>query len=325
MTRTILLVAGLTVALLAAPMTAGAQEAGKVARVGILSGGSPASHGQNFDWLHQGLGDLGYVEGWNFVFVHRWAMGKRKQLPALAKELVRAKVDVIVVNGGTSIKAALTATRTVPIVVGSSGNLARYVASLAKPGGNITGSTFNVSALNGKRLGLLREALPSARRVAFLFYPLRRALRDLKRIESANKTLGFKVQPLKVQTPGDIEGAFASMVNARADALMINLSSFTISHQKRLTALAIKNKMPTMCDLALFAQAGCLMSYSADRKHMMRRAAAFIDKILKGANPGDLPVELASRYKLVVNLKTAKALGLKLPPSIFVQATEVIE
>ncbi len=147
----------------------------------------------------------------------------------------------------------------------------------------------------------------------------------MKRIESAGKTLGFKVQPLNVRTPGDIEGAFASMVKERADALMINLSSFTMSHQKRLTALAVANKLPTMCDLALFAHAGCLMSYSADREHMLRRAAVFIDKILKGANPGDLPVELASQYKLVVNLKTAKALGITLPPSIFVQATEVIE
>ncbi len=321
----IIAVVALAFALVVSTHPAAAQQAEKVWRIGTLLSGSPATHGHNVDWLRQGLGDLGYVEGRNFVVVHRWAMGKRKRLPALAVELARAKVDVIVVNGGTSIKAALKATRTIPIVVGSAGNLANHVTSLSRPGGNITGSTFNVSALNGKRVGLLREAVPGAKRVAFLFYPLRRALRDLKRIESSGKTLGFKVQPLKVQTPGEIESAFASMVKARADVLMVNLSSFTISHRKRLIALAIKNKLPTMCDLALFVRAGCLMSYSADRKHMMRRAAAFVDKILKGANPAELPVELASRYKLVVNLKTAKALGITLPPSIFVQATEVIE
>ena len=315
----------ITFAILAFAQPAYAQQTGKVWRIGTLFSGSPATHGHNVDWLRQGLSDLGHVEGRNYVFVSRWAMGKRKQLPVLAVELARAKVDVIVVNGGTSIRAAMKATRIIPIVVGSSGNLAKHVTSLARPGGNITGSTYNVSALNGKRLGLLREALPGARRVAFLFAPLNRALRDLKRVESASKPLRFKVQPLQVRTLGEIEGAFVSMVKERADALIINLHSFTNFHRKRLAALAIKNKLPTMCERGSFAQAGCLMSYSANRKQMLRRAAAFVDRILKGASPADLPVEIATRYKLVVNLKTAKALGITLPPSILLQADEVIE
>ncbi len=315
----------ITSAILTVAQPCYAQQVGKVARIGTLFSGSPATHGHNVDWIRQGLRDLGHVEGRSYVFVPRWAMGKRKRLPALAKELVKAKVDVIVLNGGGSIRAALNATRVIPIIVGSAGNLARNVTSLAKPGGNITGSTYNVSALNGKRLGLLRETLPGARQVAFLFAPLARALRDLKRIKSASKGLGIKVQPLQVQTLEEIEDAFVSMSSERTDFLIINLHAFTNFHRKRLAALAIKHKLPTMCERGSFAEAGCLMAYSADRKHMMRRAAAFVDRIIKGASPADLPVEIATRYKFVVNLKTAKAIGITLPASILLQATDVIE
>ncbi len=325
MMRTIICVIGLAISLVAAPLVSKAQQPEKPARIGILLSGSPATHGQYVDWFRQGLSDLGNVEGRNFVFVHRWAMGKRKLLPALAAELVAGKVDVILVNGGTSIRAVMKATRTIPIVVGTAGNLTKHVDSLARPGGNITGSTFNVSVLNGKRLGLLVEAFPGARRVAFVHSPLDRALRDLKRNQVAGKALGLKIQPFRVRTVAEIEAAFVSMVNQRADALIINLSSVTIFHRNRLAALAIKNKLPTMCEQALFARAGCLMAYAADREHMLRRAAAYVDKILKGAEPADLPVEIASRYKLVVNLKTSKALGITLPPSILLQADEVIE
>jgi putative ABC transport system substrate-binding protein len=283
------------------------------------------------DWFRQGLRYLGYVEGRNYVFVSRWAMGKGKRMPKLAAELVEAKVDVILVNGHRVLSAVGKTTRTIPIVVGSAANLAKhtnFVASLARPGGNVTGSTFDGSALNGKRLGLLKEAMPGARRVAFLIFRSirsKKALRDLKRTEAAGKALGLKILPLRVQTLGETEDAFVSMVNELADALIINTSSLANSHRKQLTALAITKKLPTMCEQASFAHAGCLMAYSIDRTHTMLRAAVFVDKILKGAKPANLPVEMATRYKLVVNLKTAKALGITLPPSILLQATDVIE
>ncbi len=306
-----------------------AQQTGKPARVGTLFSGSPASHGHYVDWFRQGLGVLGYVEGRNYVFVSRWGMGKRKRLPKLAAELVEAKVDVILVTGRVALSAAGKATQTIPIVVGTVSNLVKYqgfVASLAKPGGNVTGSTYNATALNGKRLALVREALPDAQRVAFLFSSSsKRTLRNLKRTEVAGKALGFKIQPLKARSLGEIKDAFASMVKGRADALIIHTSSFTNFHRNRLMALAITKKIPTMCENETFAQAGCLMVYAGDRKHMLLRAAVFVDKILKGAKPAELPVEIASRYKLVVNLKTAKALGITLPPSILLRADKVIE
>ncbi len=305
-----------------------AQQAGKLYRIGTLFSGSPASHGRYVDWFRQGLRVLGYVEGRNYVFVSRWGMGKRKRMAALAAELARAKVDVILVNGRPSLRAVGKATQTIPIVVGIVADLVKFqglVASLARPGGNVTGSTFNASALSGKRLGLLREALPSARRVAFLYSNLKRGLRDLKRTKTAGKALGLKILPLQVETLGEIERAIASMVKGRADALIFNTSSVINLHRKRLTALAITKKIPTMCEQEAFAHAGCLLAYSADRKHMMRRAAVFVDKIFKGAKPAELPVETATRYNMVVNLNTAKALGITLPPTILLQATDVIE
>jgi putative ABC transport system substrate-binding protein len=326
MKQRIAIATALALAFLTALPVAEAQQTNP-ARIGTLFGGSPTTHGRYVNWLRQDLQDLGYVEGQNYVFVSRWAMGKYKRLPKLAMELVDEKVDVIVVNGGSSVRALGKATQTIPVVVGSAGNLGTYgfVASLARPGGNVTGSTFNTSDLTTKRLGLLKEAVTGARRVAFLFYPLGRAKRELNRIEIVGESLRLKIQPLQVRTLGEIEGAFVSMVNKGADALMINLSAVTIFHRKRIAALAIKKKIPTMCEQASFAHAGCLMSYAADRRHMMRRAAAFVVKILRGAKPADLPVELASRFKLVVNLKTAKAIGITLPASIFLQATDVIE
>ena len=317
----------MTFAVLAFTQPAYAQQAGKPARIGTLLSGSPKTHGHYVNWFREGMHELGYVEGRNFVFVSRWGKGKRKRLPVVAAELVKAKVDVIFVMGGPSLRAARKATQTIPIVAGTMANIIKrgFVDSLARPGGNITGSTFNRNALTGKLLGLLREAVPGARRVAFLFHPSNIGLRVLKSTEAASKVLGFKVQPLPVRTLEDIEGAFVSMVNEHADALIIPTSSLTNFHRKRIVALAITQKLPTICDQVSFAQAGCFMAYSADRKHMVRRATHFVDKILKGANPGDLPVEMASKYNLVVNMKTAKALGITLPPSILLQATEVIE
>jgi putative ABC transport system substrate-binding protein len=302
-----------------------AQQAGKPARVGTLFSGSPATHGHNVDWLRRGLRDLGYVEGRSYVVVSRWAMGKRKRLPALAKELVKEKVVVIVVNGLSSIRAAKKATKTIPIVVGASSSLFKYVGNPTGSKGNIVGSTYDTYGLGTKRLALLKAALPKSRRIAYLSAPHRAQSLALKGAESAGKVMGVEIEPVRVKAVTEFEGIFASMVNQRFDGLIIRNHAFLNFHRKRIAALAIKNKLPTMCERAQFAQAGCLFGYSADREHMMRRAAYFIDRILKGTKPQDLPIEIASHYKLVVNLKTAKALGILLPPSILLQATEVIE
>ena len=317
----------ITFAILAFTQMATAQQTPKFTRIGTLLSGSPVTHGHYVVSFRQGLREIGYVEGRNYVFVSRWGKGKRKRLPVVAAELVKAKVDVIFVMGGPSLRAAGKATKTIPIVAGLMANIVKhgFVDSLARPGGNITGSTFDRYALTGKLMGLLRETVPGARRMAFLFHPSKTGLRVLKSTEAAAQSLGVKIKPFPVRTPGDIEGAFVTMVNEHADALIIPTSSFTNFHRKRIAALAITKKLPTACDQGSYAQAGCLMAYSADRKHTIRRAAVFVDKILKGANPSELPVELASKYNLVVNLKTAKALGITVPPSILLQATEVIE
>jgi len=321
-----IIILAITFAILAVTQPAYAQQPGKLPRIGILMSGSPASYKYIVDWFIEGLSDLGYVEGRNYVAVNRWAMGKQKRLPALAKELIKEKVDVIVINGTSSIKAVLKVTRTVPIVVGSSGILPKFITSLARPGGNITGLTYDSRALGTKRLALLKEAVPGAQRVAWLFLRSdKNILGDLKRLETAATARGIKIKPLHVRTPGEIESAFVSMVKERADALFIRQSGPTIFHRKRLVALAIAKKLPTMCEHVTFVHAGCLITYSRDLRHMMRRAATYVDKIIKGAKPGDLPVEVATKYDLIVNLKTAKAIGITLPPSILLQATKVIE
>ena len=255
MTRNILHIAVVAILLLA-PLAAVAQDA-KPARIGTLLSGSPSSHGSYLDRFRQGLNYLGYKEGKNIVIVSRWGRGKRKQLPRLARELVEAKVKVIMVVGRAALDAAAKATQTIPIVTGVVANLTKYegfVGSLTHPGGNVTGSTFDAIALNGKRLGLLRETLPGAGRVAILVRDLisKRILRQLKRAKTAGKALGFKIQALEAQTLGEIESAFARMVNEHTDALIVNTSAEFNFHRNRITALAIAKKIPTMCEQTVF-------------------------------------------------------------------------
>ncbi|MEE8307379.1 MAG: ABC transporter substrate-binding protein [Gammaproteobacteria bacterium] len=309
------------------PVTA---QSSQPVRIGTLLSGSPASHGHYLDGFRQGLNYLGYKEGKNIVIVSRWGRGKRKQLPRLARELVEAKVKVIMVVGRAALEAAAKATQTIPIVTGVVANLAKYegfVGSLTHPGGNVTGSTFDAIALNGKRLGLIRETLPGAGRVAILVRSLssKRILRQLKRAKTAGKALGFKIQAREAQSLNEIERAFAKMATENTDALIVNTSTEYNFHRNRIAALAIAKKIPTMCEQTAFVPAGCLMAYTVDRRHMLLRAAVFADKIIKGAKPADLPVEMATRYRLVVNLKTAKTIGITLPPSTLLQATEVME
>ena len=206
-------------------------------------------------------------------------------------------------------------------------NTKSFVGSLSHPGGNVTGSTFDAIALNGKRLGLLREAIPGARRVAILVQSLKskRIVRQLKHAKSVAKNLGLKIQAHEAQTLGEIESAFLQMAKERTDALIINTSAELNFHRNRIAALAIAMKLPTMCEQTAFVPAGCLMAYTVDRNHLLLRAAAFVDEILKGAKPGALPVELATRYRFLVNLNTAKEIDIKLPALILLQATEIIK
>ncbi len=316
----------LALALLVFAQPVFAQKAGKPHRIGILMNGSPASHKFIVDWFREGLGRLGYVEGRDYSMVARWSMADRKRLPSLAEELIKENVDVLVTNGSPPVRAVLKVTGSVPIVVGSARNLGRFVKSLARPGGNITGSTYQSGTLWTKRLAILKESLPGVKRAAILFTRSdRKTLADFQRLESAAKNLGLQVQRLQARTLEDFENVFASINRSRVSALMITNSGLTFLHRNRLADLAIANKLPTMCEQTVFVRAGCLMSYSRDLKQMMHRAAAFVDKILKGAKPGDLPVEVATKYNFVINRRTAMALGLSIPSSVLLQATEVIE
>lgn len=316
----------LTFSLLAFAQPGYAQKPGQLHRIGVLMSGTPVSHKFFVDWFREGLSALGYQEGKNFVMLPRWAMGESKRLPALMKELVEAKVDVIVINGSRSVRAAEKLRSTVPVVVGNSTRLFTSIPNLSRPNGNITGSTYDPTALDPKRLALLKEAVPNARNFAYLFLPsTKNVMKNSKEVAASAKTLGLKFHAFKVRTPTDIESAVETMRKERADALMIRRSGLTIAHRKRLATLAIKHKLPTVCDMGRFAQAGCLLTYTPDLQSMMRRAAVFVDKILKGRKPADLPIEVVTRHRMVVNLKTAKALGITLPPSILLQANEVIE
>jgi len=302
------------------------QQKDRVPRIGIMMSGTPASHKHFVDWFREGLTSLGYVEGTNFVAVHRWGMGKRKQLPLLLKELIQEKVDVIVINGSGSVQAAREVSGTFPFVVGLSSLLLRSVDNLAHPGGNITGSTYDTVALGAKRLALLKEVLPDADRVDFLFLPSpENVLKDVKGMQEAGKGAGVHIQPRPVRTLNDMENAFERMAKERANGVIIRRSGLTIRYRNRLAVLAVKYKVPTICDQGQFAPAGCLLTYTPNQREMMKRAAVFVDKILKGAMPADLPVEIAAKYDLVLNFKTAKALDISFPPSILLRATEVIE
>lgn len=309
---------------------AAAQQPEKMYKIGTLFIGTMETHGKFLFWFRQGLSALGYREGKNYVFVSRWGKGNRKAVPGLARDLVAANVDVILVSGSLAFRALMKATRTIPIVVGSSGILTEYVESVARPGGNVTGSTFDSRALYTKRLSLLKEALPHARRVAFLHFaraktPSKRLKRDLKRLRASGESLGIAIETLRAPTLNEVEAAFGSMAKARIDAVIINNEPFSVFHQKRLAALSVANGIPTACDHESFARAGCLLSYAADRVHMARRAAVFVDKVLKGAKPAELPVEFSAKYKLVINLKTAEILGLVLPSTLLLLADEVVE
>jgi putative tryptophan/tyrosine transport system substrate-binding protein len=314
------------------PVAAEAEQAAKIARIGYLTLNRAVGDPRIPEAFLQGLRDLGYVEGRNVVIEWRDAEGKPERFPTLAAELVALKVDVIVAGGGTlGALAAKQATRTIPIVFGAVGDPVGegLVTSLARPGGNITGLSPLSQELVGKSLELLKQAVPGVSRVAFLLKPDAmpdRAKKDrLKAADVAARALGVRLQVVEARGPEDFDRVLADMTRARAGALADRATPVFDSERRRLVDLAAKNRLPTMYSYRLYVEVGGLMSYGPDVADLFRHAATYVDKILKGAKPGDLPVEQATKFELVINLKTAKALGLTIPSSVLARADHVVE
>jgi putative ABC transport system substrate-binding protein len=318
----------LSALLLALSFPIEAQQVAKVFRIGMLASGSASTHKSRIDAFRQGLQELGYIEGRNVVLEYRYGEGKRERFADLAAEMVRLKPDVIVVGGTGFTAAAKQATSTIPIVVGGAGDLvgSGLVASLARPGGNVTGSTDIAPDLSGKRLELLKEAIPKARRVAVLWHDFAGSsdADEIKQTEIAARAFGINLQVVSVQAPDRFQDAFAAFKKGNADVLVIIQGSFTNFHSKQLQELAAKNKLPSMCEGANFIEAGCLISYGPDVIHQYHRAATFVDKILKGRTPADLPVEQPTKFEFIINLKTAKQIGVTIPPNVLSRADRVL-
>jgi putative ABC transport system substrate-binding protein len=314
--------------LLAAPLAVEAQPAG-TRRIGLLETSSPSpARVRLWATLRQRLRELGYLEGQNIVFESRFGEGKPDRLPGLAAELVALKVDVIVTSGTPASLAAKQATRTIPIVMAQLADPvgAGLVASLGRPGGNVTGLTTQDANLSGKRLEMLREVVPKVSRFAVLIDETSPGSMLIARgTQVAAQSLGVQLQSLGVRGSGELDRAFSAMKEARTGALIVESSSLLFTSRTRLAELALKNRLPTVFAQREYAEAGGLMAYSADFSDLFRRTATFVDKILKGTKPADLPVEQPTKFDFVINLKTAKALGLTIPPSLLQRADQVIE
>ena len=321
--------ATLTSGLLATPLAAEAQPAGTAWRIGVLSFTRfPGEENRRIEAFRQGLRDLGYVEGRNFIIEYRYSDGKDELLPALAAELARSRVNVIATYGTKATQAAKQATSSTPIVmltvldpVG-----AGLVANLSRPGGNITGLSEVSAELSAKRLELLKEAAPGTSTIAVLVDPGHptNAL-ELKNTEAAARRLGLAITAVEVPKTRRFEEAFAGMTRSRANALIVLPGDVTDTHRASILDLALKNRLPTLYGWKMGPESGALMSYGVDIAQNFRQGATYVDKILKGAKPGDLPVEQPTKFELVINLKTAKALGLTIPPSLLQRADQVIE
>jgi putative ABC transport system substrate-binding protein len=323
---TIGLLITLVFSLLLAPLAAEAQRPGKVPLIGILALGAPPFYG--LDEVQQGLRDLGYVEGENIAFEVRWAAFRFEHLPALAAELVRLGVDVIVTHGPPGVKAAMAATRTIPIVMARIDDAEEHglVASLARPGGNVTGLSIQTGELSDKWLDLLREVLPSLSRVAIL-WDATGTVNQLRTLEQAAHAVGVQLHVLEVRSVDDFPRAFAAATTAHAEGLVILGSPLMTENAAHLAELAAQHRLPATYTNRRFVEAGGLLTYGPkepDPSWGWRRAAVFVDKILKGTKPADLPVERPTTFELIINVKTAEALGLTIPPTLLCQADEVI-
>ncbi len=313
---------------LGAPLRLLAQPSGTVYRIGFLGGGLPSTSKSLVEGFREGMRDLGYVEGRNYILDFRWGEGRNDRLAELAAELVRANVNVIVTAGEPAIRAAKQASTTVPIVMGAVGDPvgAGFAASLAQPGGNITGVSNLAVDLPGKWLQLLREADPRISHVAVLWNPANPTHHAFWKVaQTAAQAMGIKVLGVEFSGPDDFERGFATMSLGRVDGLLVLPDPITAFNRAKLAELMAKHRLPGIALFRESAEAGFLLSYGVDAFNNHRRAAAYVDKILKGAKPGDLPIEQGTKFDLVINLKTAKALGLAIPQALLRRADDVIQ
>jgi ABC-type uncharacterized transport system substrate-binding protein len=318
----------LVLAVLAAPLAAGAQAGRKIPRIGVLAVGGPDAGPSTIVGLRQGLRELGYVEGQTFALEVRSADGVPERLPGFAAELVRLKVDVLVASSNLPISAAHIATTSIPIVMTNATDPvgSGFVATLARPGGNVTGLTIQSPDVISKPLQLLTEAVPGLSKVAVIWDPgLPGARQSLSKVEAAARALDVQLQLVEMRSRGDLEGALDAVIRERARAAFIFGSPMQFAERERIAELAVNRRLPTTCPLREFAEAGCLIGYGASLTDQHRRAAYFVDRILKGVKPADLPIEQPTKFYFAINLKTAKALGLTIPPSLLQRADQVIE
>ena len=318
----------LSAMLFALCVPAAAQQPTKVPRIGYLTGATPDGQSHRIESFRQGLREFGYVEGKNIAIEYRYAELKPDRLPALAAELVRLKVDVIVTGGGPNTRAAKEATTTIPIVMAQDSDPVAngFVASLARPGGNITGLSNLAPELRGKQLELLKEIIPKLSRVAILggASTAPAIAQQLKEIELAAAAFKIKLQYLAVQSPKDIETAFRAAGEGRAGAMLVMSGPIFNSNRTQIAKLAVKSRLPAIYNHSEYVADGGLMTYSASQPDLDRRAATYVDKILKGAKPADLPVEQPKKFEFIVNLKAAKQIGLTIPPNVLARADKVI-
>ena len=314
--------------LLAAPLAAEAQPAGKVYRIGVLSGSSAVASKSNVEQFRLGLRELGYVESQNLIIEYRWADGQQSKLPQLATDLVRIAPDVLVVATSQPAIAVQTATTSIPVVMVNVGDpvYLGLATSLARPGRNFTGLTSFGPELAAKQIALLKELIPEVKRVAVFLNPSNPLTPPwLKSVEAAARTVAVQLHPLGITGPDDVAPAFRDATHAGAGALFVAGDQVLNLQAAQISALALRNRLPTMFAVRYLLESGGLMAYSIDFAAPYRRAASYVDKILKGARPGDLPIEEPTKLELAINLKTAKALGLTIPPSLLQRADQVIE
>lgn len=314
--------------MLVAPPIAHGQPAGKMARVGVLSASSAHQNEPYLDAFREGLREVGFVEGRNVVIEIRWADGKYERLPRLAAELVQLKVDVIFAWNSPALQTASKATKDIPIVMSVLLDpvAAGFVSSLARPGGNITGLSMISPELVGKQAELLKEVLPRMSRLAVLGNPANPGnAPQVREAVVAAQRLGLHLHILEARTPDEIEGAFAATARERDDALLLLVDAMLAGQRERVAALATKHRLPSVSGVRVHAEAGTLLAYGANRLDIHRRAGVYAGNLLKGARPGEMPVEQPAKFELVVNLKTARALGLTIPPSVLLRADDVIQ
>jgi putative tryptophan/tyrosine transport system substrate-binding protein len=322
------LLIALAASALAVPFVSVAQSQGRTWRIGMLETVSTELNGANLDAFRKGLLELGYVEGRNLIIEYRSADGRSERFAALATELVGLKVDLIVTRGTPAAVAAKNATRTIPVVMANAGDPvdSGLVTSLARPGGNVTGLSSLTVPLEAKRFGLLRELVPGITRIAALYNMSSPANPpQWKEIETAARSLSIQPQLLDVRRPEDLAPAFDAATRQRADGLIVGQEGLFQANRKLIAELAAKHRLPAIYRSMEFIEAGGLMAYGPSYPDLYRRAATYVDKILKGAKPGDLPVEQPTKFELIINLKTAKALGLTIPQSLLLRADEVIQ